>query len=109
MSQKINFDRYLKAQVEIMRACVGKVQPCPFSYVSFMDEGRVVGCSGLSIKEQWAVEMVMSRYNICSIYHMGAYSNLEFIFKETMSSFEQGYKNTSKFITNLQVCFKYFN
>lgn len=74
-----------------------------------MDSDRTVSTAGLSIKEQWAIEMVMSRYTINSIYHAAAYSSLAFIFSETSASYEKNYKNSAKLVTNLQISFKYFN
>jgi hypothetical protein len=109
MTLKSEFDKYLKAQVDLMRACVTAVQPCPFSYISMMDEKKTVSTTGLSIKEQWAIEMIFSRYNTSSIYHMGAFTHLDFILNETINSFDKSYKNTSKFVTNLQAAYKYFN
>ena len=50
----------------------------------------------------------MSRLNLCSIYHAGAYKNFEKIFHSTASSFEQDYKNAKDFSNNLQVTFRYF-
>lgn len=70
----------MKAQVDLMRACVAGSRPCPFVYKGYMDNARVVSTSGLSTKEQWAIEMVMSRYTLNSIYHAAAYSGIEFIF-----------------------------
>ncbi len=64
-----------------MKACVYASIPCPFSYASYMDAEKTVTTAGLTNKEQWALEMVMSRYTINSIYHAAAYSSLEFIFK----------------------------
>ncbi len=109
MTRKIEFDKYLKAQVDIMKACVLSSHPCPFTYTSYMDADKTVSTSGLTTKEQWAIEMVMSRYTISSIYHAAAYSNLQFIFNETNSSYQKGYKNSPKLINNLQITFKYFN
>lgn len=63
-----------------MRACVLNSYPCPFEYASYMDAEKVVSTSGLTTKEQWAIEMLMSRYTINSIYHAAAFSSLEFIF-----------------------------
>lgn len=51
----------------------------------------------------------MSRYNICSIYHAAAYSSLEYIFTETSNSLDPKFKDSPKFINNLQIAFKYFN
>ena len=36
MTKKIDFDNYLKSQVDLMRACVSSSYPCPFSYNSYM-------------------------------------------------------------------------
>lgn len=80
MTKKVEFDNYMKSQVDLMRGCVSASFPCPFTYASYMDSDKVVSTAGLSTKEQWAIEMVMSRYTISSIYHAAAYSSLAFIF-----------------------------
>lgn len=109
MTKKVDFDSYLKSQVDLMRACVSTSYPCQFSYNGYMDSSQIINTGGLTTKEQWAIEMVMSRLTINSIYHAAAYSSLDFIFKETSNSFFKDYKNSSKLITNLQITFKYFN
>ena len=81
MTKKVQFDNYMKAQVDLMRGCVMASVPCPFVYASYLDGEKTVSAAGISTKEQWAVEMVMSRYTINSIYHAAAYSSLEFIFR----------------------------
>lgn len=40
----------MKAQVDLMRACVLGSKPCPFSYASYMDSEKTVATSGLSTK-----------------------------------------------------------
>lgn len=109
MTKKIEFDNYLKSQVDLMRGCVTASFPCAFVYSSYLDPEKTVSTAGLSTKEQWAIEMVMSRYTINSIYHAAAYSSLAYIFAETNGSYDKGYKNATKLITNLQIAFKYFN
>lgn len=108
MALKIDFDNYLQSQVDAMRGCVFSAIPCPFSYNGFMNSDAKITTSGMGVKEQWAVEMVMSRYNLSSIYHAAAYSSLEYIFMETASTYEK-VKDAPKFINNLQISFKYFN
>lgn len=80
MTKKVEFDNYLKNQVEIMRAHVQNMIACPFAYVGYMNPSKIISTAGMGIKEQWAIEMVMSRLNICSIYHAAAYSSLSYIF-----------------------------
>lgn len=92
MLKKVQFDNYLKAQVDLMRGCVLASVPCPFLYTSYLDGEKNVSASGLTTKQQWAIEMVMSRYTINSIYHAAAYSSLEYIFRQTNSSFDKAYK-----------------
>lgn len=76
MTRKVEFDNYLKSQVDLMKAYVYGSFPCQFQYAGYMDPESTISTVGLSTKEQWAVEMVMSRYNINSIYHAAAYSSL---------------------------------
>ena len=52
--------------------------------------------------------MVMIRYNLCSIYHGGAYSSLEKIFLKTKESYGKNFKEAPSYIQNLQITFKYF-
>lgn len=108
ISRKIEFDNYLKNQVDAMRACVQGSVPCPFTYSGYMNSDELVTTAGMGVKEQWAIEMVMSRYNLSSIYHAAAYGSLEYIFTETAESFTK-IKEAPKFINNLQIAFKYFN
>ena len=108
MGLKVEFDNYLQSQVDVMRACVFAGVPCPFTYNGYMNSDATITVSGLGVKQQWAIEMVMSRYNLSSIYHAAAYSSLEFLFMETANSFEK-VKEAPKFINNLQICFRYFN
>lgn len=92
-----------------MRGCVSVSFPCVFQYAGYMDSESTVSTAGLTTKEQWAVEMVMSRYTLNSIYHAAAFSNLSFIFAETGNSYVKDYKSSAKLIQNLQIAFKYFN
>ena len=92
-----------------MRACVLASLPSPFLYTSYLDPEKKVSASGLNTKEQWAIQMVMSRYTISSIYHAAAYSSLEFIFRYTNNSYDKNYKESANFIKNIQIAFKYFN
>ena len=74
-----------------------------------MNSNQAINTSGMGIKEQWAIEMVFSRYNICSIYHAASYSSLEYIFTETANSYNKSFKDSPKFVNHLQIAFKYFN
>lgn len=108
MTKKVDFDNYMKMQVDLMRSSVYSSTPCNFLYDGYLGSEQI-DTKGFNIKQQWAVQMVMSRLNICSIYHAAAYSSLEFIFQETINSFKKDYKNSTKFVNNLQIAFKYFN
>jgi hypothetical protein len=55
---------------------------CPFSFNPVYGN-TAVDASNMSIKEQWAVEMIMTRYILSSIYHLGAYSALMTVFSTT--------------------------
>lgn len=107
MARKVSFDNYLKAHVDLMKSYVQTFTPCKFIYKSFFTEGTI-DTSGMSVKEQWAFEIVMSRYNVCSIYHGGSYANMAVIFNETDKSYSNAYKGTSELMKNLQVAFQYF-
>jgi hypothetical protein len=108
MTRKVAFDNYLAAQVDLMRAYVSTYTPCPFSYASFFG-GPEVDCADLGQKEQWAVEMVMSRYNLSCIYHAGAYNSMRTIFTDTAASYREGAKPSPELIKNVQITYQYFN
>lgn len=108
MGRKINFDSYLRSHVDLMRSYVNTFTPCKFIYNSFFSFGDI-NTSAMSPKEQWAFEIVMSRYNLCSIYHGGSYANMAFIFSEMTNSYLNDYKKTSELMKNVQVAFQYFN
>ena len=79
MAKKVAFDNYLSSHVDLMKAYVSTFTPCNFQYASFFG-GPDIDTTGMSPRDQWAFEIVMSRYNICSIYHAGAYNNMRTIF-----------------------------
>jgi hypothetical protein len=81
MLNKVYFDKYLQAQVDLMRACIEESRPCPFASLSCMDSAKTISTAGLATKEQWAVEMVLSRYIVNSVYQIGAFSDLDAIYK----------------------------
>ena len=86
MTRKVSFDNYLASHVDLMKAYVSTFTPCNFAYGSFFG-GSDIDCSGMSQKDQWAFEIVMSRYNLSSIYHAGAYNNMRTIFTDTAASY----------------------
>jgi hypothetical protein len=79
MTKKVIFDNYLKSHVELMRSYVTTFTPCNFLYGSFFTTGDV-NTSGMSQKDQWAIEIVMSRFNISSIYQAGSLNNMRVIY-----------------------------
>lgn len=86
MARKVSFDNYLSSHFDLMRAYVSTYTPCNFSYSSFF-RGPDIDCTGMSQKDQWALEIVMSRYNLSSIYHAGAYNHMRTIFTDTANSY----------------------
>jgi len=63
----------------------------------------------LSQKDQWALEIVMTRYNLSSIYHAGAYANMRTIFEAVASSYKEGVKPAPQLIKDIQITYQYFN
>lgn len=61
------------------------------------------------MKDQWAVEIVLSRLNISSIYQAGSLNSMRTIFMETANSYKPGYKATSDLVKNIQITYQYFN
>jgi len=108
MGRKVAFDNYLSAHVNLMKAYVTTFTPCNFSYASFFG-GQDIDTTGLSQRDQWALEIVMTRYNICSLYHAGAYNNMRTIFTETANSYREGAKSSADLIKNIQITYQYFN
>lgn len=91
MAKKVGFDNYLSSHVDLMKAYVSTYTPCNFQYVSFF-MGNEINTTGLGPRDQWALEIVMSRLNLSSIYHAGAYNSMRTIFTETANSYLEGAK-----------------
>ena len=108
MTRKVPFDNYLKSHVDLMRSYVSTYTPCNFVYGCFFTEGTI-DTTGLQMKDQWALEIVMARLNISSIYHAGAYNNMRVIFMETPKSYKEGFKASSDLVNNLKIAYQYFN
>ena len=79
MTKKVAFDNYLSLHVDLMKAYVSTYTPCNFIYASYFG-GPDINTTSMVPKDQWAFEIVMTRYNISSIYHAGAYGNMRTIF-----------------------------
>ena len=108
MTRKVGFDNYLKSHVDLMRSYVSTYTPCNFYYACFFTSGDI-DTTGLQMKDQWAIEIVLSRLNVSSIYHAGAYNNMRVIFMETPKSYQQGFKASSDLVHNLKIAYQYFN
>ena len=108
MTRKVQFDNYLKSHVDLMRSYVGTYTPCNFLYACFFTNGDI-DTTGMQMKDQWAIEIVLSRLNISSIYHAGAYNNMRAIFIETPKSYSPGFKASSELVSNLKIAYQYFN
>lgn len=50
MSKKVEFDNYLKSQVEIMRSCVQGSIACPFAYTGYMNPEQLISTAGMGIR-----------------------------------------------------------
>jgi len=75
MLKKVLIDRYHKSQVDLLKLFVKLNQMCKFSYLSVY--GNVANtCNELTIKEVFALEMIMSRYSSSAMYHLGAFSSI---------------------------------
>ena len=67
-----------------MKLLVKTNQPCKFSYTSVYGNSGDINTNGLSIKEQMAIELVLSRYTISSIYQFGAYNSFAGLMASTV-------------------------
>ena len=108
MSKKVSFDNYLKSHVDLMRAYVTTSTPCNFVYASYFG-GADIDSNGLNPRDQWALEIVISRLNMSSIYHAGAYNSMRTIFTETADSYREGRKPSPELVKTIQITFQYFN
>lgn len=108
MAKKVQFDNYLKSHVDLMRSYVTTFTPCNFQYGCYFTTGEL-NATGLSQKDQWAVEIVFSRLNISSIYQAGSLNSMRVIFMETANSYRAGFKATSDLVKNITVTYQYFN
>lgn len=71
--------------------------------------GNQIDTTGLAPRDQWALEIVMSRLNLSSIYQAGAYNSMRTIFSETANSYREGAKMLPELVTTLQMTYQYFN
>ena len=71
MKYKFAFDEYLKSQVDLMKAYVGKGLKAQFKYKGFFSD-NTIDTASYGPKEQWGFEIVMSRYILSSVYIAGA-------------------------------------
>lgn len=108
MGRKVSFDNYLKAHVELMRSYVCTYTPCSFSYAGFFTSGEI-NSTGLQPREQWALEIVMTRLNLSSIYQAGALNSMRVLFLETANSYRPGFKATAELVKNVQITYQYFS
>jgi hypothetical protein len=108
MARKVQFDNYLQSHVDLMRSYVSTFTPCNFSYACFFTSGDL-NTAGLSQKDQWAAEIVLSRLNISSIYQAGSLNSMRVIFMETANSYRAGFKATSELVKNIQITYQYFS
>jgi len=91
-----------------MRAYVSTYTPCNFHYSSFFG-GADIDTTGMNQKDQWAFEIVMSRYNLSSIYQAGSYNSMRVIFTETANSYKEGARGSQDLIKNVQIAYQYMN
>lgn len=82
-------------------------QPCPFSYLSvYGNQGNT--CESLTIKEQFALEMIFSRLSSSAIYHLGAFSSIAGLLELTEQSYDPKFKGLAAFNNHIQVGLSYF-
>jgi len=62
-----------------MKGYVSTDTSCMFMYDSFFSQ-VLINTSQLPIKEQWALEIVLSRLNLSCIYQVGALNSMKIIF-----------------------------
>jgi hypothetical protein len=93
MTKKVGFDNYLASHVDLMRGYVSTFTPCNFRYSSYFG-GADIDTTGLSPRDQWALEIVMTRLNLSSIYEAGAYNSMRTIFTETANSYRENAKSS---------------
>lgn len=108
MTRKVSFDNYLKAHVELMRSYVTTFTPCNFAYGCYFTPGDIT-TTGLTPRDQWALEIVMSRLNLSSIYQAGALNSMRVVFMETANSYRPGFKATADLVKNIQITYQYFS
>jgi hypothetical protein len=108
MTRKVMFDNYLGAHVDLLRSYVATYTPCPFVYAGYFTSAEI-NTTGMTPRDQWALEIVMARLNVSSIYHAGSYNNMRTIFMETANSYRVGFKATGELVKNIQITYQYFN
>jgi hypothetical protein len=91
MGRKVMFDNYLSSHVDLMKSYVATYTPCNFIYASYFTSGEI-NTTGTSAKDQWAIEMVISRLNLSSIYQAGSLNHMRIIYEQTANSYNQGVK-----------------
>ena len=90
-----------------MKLFVKLNQPCKFSYLSvYGNQGNT--CDNLSVKEQMALEMIMSRLSSSAIYHLGAFSSIAGLLEITEASYDPKFKGLATLNNHIQVALSYF-
>ena len=79
---------------------------CPFSYQPIYG-AKEITTKGLTVKEQWAVEMIMFRYSLSALYHLGAYSSFMNIIQMTRESYNPKFGGLSTFSQQINVAALY--
>lgn len=90
-----------------MKLFVKLNQPCKFSYLSvYGNQGNT--CDNLTVKEQMALEMIMSRLSTSAIYHLGAFSSIAGLLEITEASYDPKFKGLATLNNHIQVALSYF-
>lgn len=90
-----------------MKLFVRLNQSCRFSYLSVYGN-QPNTCDKLSIKEQMALEMIMSRLSSSAIYHLGAFSSIAGLLEITEASYDPKFKGLATLNNHIQVALSYF-
>lgn len=90
-----------------MKLFVRNNQPCGFSYLSVYGTGQI-DTSPMTIKEQWALEMLMTRYSTSAMYHLAAFNQIQALLTSTKETYDPKCKNLAAFSNNVQMALTYF-
>ncbi len=90
-----------------MKTYVSSTTQCQFKYNAFIGSQNI-DTTLMTTKEQWGMEIILSRYILSSVYIGGSLQNIGKLFEECVKSYDVGYTSAGDYCQNLKALFLYF-